>query len=169
MSCVVLILMVIIIWNIFRWSELMIIFVAAIKSLPFSCWWSSWACWYSGKIDQLYDNSFFISSGTKVMEVNDDGDTIGDCNICPSCDFSSWCWKPPRMIKTKNYQRSRLCGGEGRGWYDVWLHAYGDKHQYHHYPKSLASIDIYHPILSSRIIVHKWFNIIQFNEVIILL
>ena len=81
MSYVVLILMVIIIWNIFRLSELMIIFVAAIKSLPFSCWWSSWACWYSGKIDQLCDNSFFISSGTNVMEVNDDCDTIDDIYI----------------------------------------------------------------------------------------
>ena len=50
------------------------------------------------------------------MEVNDDGDTIGDCNICPSCDFLLGV---ERMIKTKNFQRSRLCGGKGRGWYDV--------------------------------------------------
>ena len=40
------------------------------------------------------------------------------------------------MIMIMMLQRSCLCGGEGRGGYNVWLNAHGDHrhHCHHHYP-----------------------------------
>ena len=40
------------------------------------------------------------------------------------------------IMKIMLLQRSCLCGGEGRGWYNVWLNAHGD-HQHHPPPLPL--------------------------------
>ena len=37
------------------------------------------------------------------------------------------------IMKIMLLQRSCLCGGEGRGWYNVWLNAHGDHHHNHHH------------------------------------